>query len=793
MELLPDALTGLSAVNQFVLWKAVPSKTRPGKVDKFPMSINGKVIDAHDPQYWLSAQDAIDALPLYGENHGVGFVFTSRDPFFFLDIDGAYDASGWSALATQLCASMSGCAVEVSHSGRGLHIFGTYEGDEPDHGCKNIPLGLELYTSGRFCALTGNGATGNVNHNGTLQLESVTAQYFPLSQDVDRPTAEWTTTHVEGSYPVEDDDRLLEKALKSTSRFGQSAMFKDLWNADESTLAGFYPDEDGKRSYDASSVDSALAQHLCWWTGNNCERVERLMRRSALVRPKWDYHKSYMERTILGCASRTINWYDKGKPVEVVEAVKVGVTLKEGDQFIASTQQLEMFKGCVYITDMHRILTPAGSLLKAEQFNAVYGGFSFAADHTGDKVTKKAWEAFTESQVINFTKVDSTCFRPQFDSGAIVTEEGRTLVNVYTPLDIVTTDGDITPFKTHLTKLLPNERDQTILMSYMAACIQHKGHKIQWAPLIQGCEGNGKTLFTRVMKYALGTRYTHMPKASQLDSQFNGWLVNKLFIGVEDIFVSDHNVDVLETLKPMITGGDGLEIQMKGVDQTTSDVCANFMFNSNHKNAIKTTLNDRRFCVFYTAQQSNEDVQREGMNGEYFANLYKWLRNGGFAAVAGFLTRYQIPAEFDCSENGSCQRAPTTTSTMEAVTASLGGVEQEILDAIDEGRQGFAGGWVSSIALEGLLEKMRKNNQVPRNKRLELMRSLGYDYHPALRDGRVNNVSIMDNGRKPRLYIKNGHINRNITSPAEVLRVYGADQGDLLGRLADVSESNVQQ
>lgn len=285
-----------------------------------------------------------------------------------------------------------------------------------------------------------------------------------------------------------------------------------------------------------------------------------------------------------------------------------------------------------------------------------------------------------------------------------------------------------------------------------------------------------------------------MPKASQIDSQFNGWLLNKIFIGVEDIYVPDNKAEIIETLKPMITG-DELEIQMKGVDQTTADICANFIFNSNHKNAIKTTLNDRRYCVFYTAQQSAEDVTRDGMTGHYFQNLYAWLRDEGYAAVTGFLERYEIPAEFNCSNDGTCQRAPTTTSTNEAIKASIGGVEQEVLDAIDEGRQGFANGWVSSIALGELLDRMRKANQVPHNKRLDLMRTLGYDYHPHLRDGRVNNVSIVDNGRKPRLYVRTDSQHCAITAPAEVLRQYCADQGDLLSNVAggipDVPKSNV--
>ena len=129
--------------------------------------------------------------------------------------------------------------------------------------------------------------------------------------------------------------------------------------------------------------------------------------------------------------------------------------------------------------------------------------------------------------------------------------------------------------------------------------------------------------------------------------------------------------------------------------------------------------------------------------------------------------------------SGTCQRAPVTSSTEEAVEASLGGIEQEIMEAIEEGRTGFAGGWVSSFALDKLIDKLRAGRQIPPGKRRDLMRSLGYDWHPALKNVRVNNPIMIDGG-KPRLFIKSGHIHANLASPVEVARHYSAAQGDPL-------------
>ena len=255
-------------------------------------------------------------------------------------------------------------------------------------------------------------------------------------------------------------------------------------------------------------------------------------------------------------------------------------------------------------------------------------------------------------------------------------------------------------------------------------------------------------------------------------------MVNKLFYGVEDIYVADHKNEILETLKPMITGGDGIEIQGKGSDQVTRDICGNFIMNSNHKDAVRKTTKDRRFCVFYTAQQEEIDLHRDGMMGDYFTNLYDWLRKDGYAFVAHHLNTYVIPEQYNPTTK--CQRAPETSSTREAIELSMGSIEQEILEAIEEGQPGFAGGWVSSFALDGLIEQTRI--RIPRRKRRDIMKTLGYDWHPNLNNGRVNHAiafSGSEKSGKPRLYIKQGHIHQNLIQPVEIARLYCAAQGDL--------------
>lgn len=770
MQHLPEALAPLAAYNQFILYN---NKKHP--ID-YRTGVAG---DAHDPSCWMDAQTAIDTANLYGDEYGVGFVFTKNDPFFFVDLDKCLepDDTTWSPVAMDILNRLPGAAVEISQSGRGLHIFG--KGIAPDHSCKNITLGLEFYTDGRYVALTGNGAMGSADLDCSALLPSLVNAYFqPKTATKDQT---WTTEPVAEWNGIKDDDKLIAKALaakSASSIFSDKSTFAGLWTGDETELANAYA-ADG-RTYDGSSADAALAQHLAFWTGNDCERILRLMWKSGLVRDKWN-RPDYLIRTITRAVSMQTKVYTAGKrkepqrvAVEPAAAPLANPEIMDCYQFLGATQQIEHFTGCVYIQDMHRVFTPSGTLLKSEQFNATYGGYVFQLDSDASgKTTRKAFEAFTESQAVRYPQAESMTFRPDLISGSLINEDGRILVNTYVTIETPRIKGDPTRFLIHLAKILPDERDRTILLSYMAACIQYKGVKFQWAPLVQGAPGNGKTLFTRCVAFAIGKRYTHMPKADDIDNKFNGWMLNKLFIGIEDIFVPTHKQEVLQALLPMITN-DELEIQLKGTDQVTRSVCANFLMNCNDKAAIRKTRNDRRFCMFFTAQQSIDDIERDGMGGDYFPELYNWLRGDGYAIVADYLASYQIPDELNPAT--SCHRAPETSSTNEAVAASLGGIEQEIMEAIDEGRPGFAGGWVSSMAVDKLLDSMRLSRAIPHNKRRDLMKTLGYDWHPHLHNGRVNNAILMEGG-KPRLFIKNGHIASNVESPAEIARMYQEAQG----------------
>lgn len=751
---------------QFITWTI---STEGVKLPTDPHT--GKICNAHDQSLWLDYETARQT------GRPVAFVLRPGGEHWFLDIDHCQHPDGrWNETAEWFCQQFSGCYAEISQSGDSLHIIGQ-KPVEVDHCTRNNPLGLEFYTKSRFIALTGTGAVGDPDHIPDAGVYSNILQtYFPARTPAqnEAPT-EWTTQAVPEWSGPEDDQELIDRMLKAKSVqavVNGGVALSQLWHGDSEALAIAYPDVRGSqgRAFDWSLADAALVQHLAFWTGKNCERIDRLWGLSALgQRDKYHDRLGYRHDTILRAVGLCKNVYRQRQQLNGGENVSIA-GIRTGFQYLTPQDQQDLFKDCVYVRDQHKVFVPDGDLLKPEQFKAIYGGRVFALDGMGDKSTRNAWEAFTESQAIDTPWAHSICFRPEHDSGAILTQEGRNFVNTYVPIPTESRAGDIGPFLGLLNKLLPVSHDREILLAYMAACVQYPGIKFQWCPLIQGVQGNGKSFLGTALTACIGEKYTHIVDPKDIGNIFNAWVHEKLLAIIEEIHTRGRG-DIIDSLKPLITNMR-LPVQGKGKDQITGDNRANFIMFTNHRDAIRKTRDDRRFAVFYTAQQSFDDLERYGMGGSYFPDLYEWGRGGGFAAVNHYLRNYQIPAALNPARD--CHRAPETSSTTDAIIESMGGVEQRIMEVCEEGRPGFIDGWASSMALDKLLQEIRVN--VPINKRRGILEDLGYIQHPALYRGRLNSMVVQEGG-KPVLYIKKGHVACNILKPPEVHKVYCEAQG----------------
>lgn len=602
---------------------------------------------------------------------------------------------------------------------------------------------------------------------------------FSTVQDVDGDFALSDGPVEEWRGPVDDED-LLRRALQSrsaASAFGSRASFADLWECRVNALAAAFPDD--KNPFNASQADAALAAHLGFWTGRDGGRIRNLMLRSGLVREKWS-RDDYLPRTIakMLAAPGEVCTDKVPEPPSTPAAASTAPAQTEvtGQTYLNAGAQRDLFNGCVYVLDRHKVLIPGGQLLNPERFRAAFGGYVMSMDLANQRTTRNAWEAFTESQVLRAPRADTVCFRPDRPPGEIINDAGRSKANTWWPANVRRVTGDIAPFMTHLRKVLPDERDQQILLSYMAACVQFKGVKFQWMPVLQGVEGNGKTLFSACVAQAVGQHYTHWIDADAVVEKFNAYLGETVFLAIEEIYVQEHAAQIVEKLKTIIAGGSGTSIQAKGVDRANMEICCNAMGTTNYRSAIrKTPDNARRFGLFYTPQQTYADIVRDGMDGDYFPKLWAWLKHqDGYAIVSELLHTFPIPPEFNPA--GNMHRAPNTSTTDAAIVESRGSIEQQIAEVIAQETQGFMGGWVSTIMLSRLIDDtLKMGNRVNLAKRKEMLHSMGYIPHPGLPDGRVNNP-VQPDGRKPQLFILATHPHVHLRGAAEIAKAYSSAQ-----------------
>ena len=256
-----------------VVWRFV---IRDGKPTKPPFRVRRPHEPAavDDSSTWATLAEAL-AVVRAGKADGVGIIL--GDGLVGVDLDHCRDPDT-GAITLEALAIVRALAsyAEVSPSGTGLHILA--------HG--TLPAGrrrngkIEMYAEARYFTITGMHVAGTpmALEERTAALATVHAQVFGTSA---RPLPEPRFREPSSL----DDTALIERAHAARN----GAKFAALWRGDWSG----YPSQ--------SEADQALANLLGYWTDGDAARVDRLFRRSRLMRSKWDERRgerTYGERTI---------------------------------------------------------------------------------------------------------------------------------------------------------------------------------------------------------------------------------------------------------------------------------------------------------------------------------------------------------------------------------------------------------------------------------------------------------------------------------------------------------------
>jgi putative DNA primase/helicase len=140
--------TELKARRQWVVWRHEERDSKATKIPYRPANPEARA-SATDLMTWGTFREAQTACER-GEADGIGFVFSSGDPYAGVDLDGCRDPKTgeierWAAKTVD---RLDGYA-EVSPSGTGVHVI--VRGKAPNR--RRGPL--EMYSSERFFTVTG--------------------------------------------------------------------------------------------------------------------------------------------------------------------------------------------------------------------------------------------------------------------------------------------------------------------------------------------------------------------------------------------------------------------------------------------------------------------------------------------------------------------------------------------------------------------------------------------------------------------------------------------------------------
>ncbi len=240
--------------------------------DKMPINARtGKPAKVNDRNTWGHFTEAQAFAQKRGVGYGVGIVLTDSLGIAVIDIDHCRDATGTLTDTAVALVKEFDSYTEISRSGTGLHIFVKASlAGEGIH--KN---GIEIYDRLHYIIVTGNHLAGTPTTIEERQ-EAVSAHevaYRARKQPPTNTASGAPPVFVRANPHLTDDDELLEKAAAAKD----GAKFRALMNGDTTGYGG-----------DDSAADCALCSLLAFYCWHDPERIDRLFRKSGLMRDKWD-------------------------------------------------------------------------------------------------------------------------------------------------------------------------------------------------------------------------------------------------------------------------------------------------------------------------------------------------------------------------------------------------------------------------------------------------------------------------------------------------------------------------
>lgn len=267
------------------------------------------------------------------------------------------------------------------------------------------------------------------------------------------------------------------------------------------------------------------------------------------------------------------------------------------------------------------------------------------------------------------------------------------------------------------------------VLDFIAHLVQRPQERIAHALLLTSeAKGIGKSSLGKVIRALVGERNSRVAQTKDLKGQFDGWIVGKLVVQVDEVYEGG-NWDLANKLKPLITE-PRVSVNVKYGPQMEIENFARLVLFSNHGAPINIEEGDRRYFVF----KSNAQPRNDG----YYDKLYEFIDDrDGMDAV------YTFFSQRDLSRFNAFRRPPLTVAKKEIIEDSVHPLRTYVRECVESGY--FASTLTRQFTFDQLQRQLTKDGYGPQARNA---RELG----EALKAAGVTSSRPTVKGKKVRMY-----------------------------------------
>ncbi|QGF21057.1 putative DNA primase [Pectobacterium phage MA11] len=244
-------------------------------------------------------------------------------------------------------------------------------------------------------------------------------------------------------------------------------------------------------------------------------------------------------------------------------------------------------------------------------------------------------------------------------------ELGRTFLNTFNPDTLAKMPDDfskqelkaINTLKDFFFVQFPDDKERRYVLDWLAWVIANPGRRVDYALVIRGTQGSGKSIIASMLKCLLGHTNVDVVNNKIFQGKFTGWTEGGLVKVLEEVSVPRHKYDVINDLKDKITN-PYIPCERKGVDSFEIRNTASYIAFTNDPAALPIDNEDRRWLIvesYFTNTDVLNAFKRQDPN--FFRRM-----DAAFRRYPGALRKWFSEWEFSESFSHDAGQAPRDTA-----------------------------------------------------------------------------------------------------------------------------------